>query len=296
MIRTSWLPAVVVLAIATGGCQRQHSATPAVASRPTQAVQVLAERLHANDAVGFARAAVPPALHARLAAGWRAGHSRWPLDELPLDARLAPMLAALSAADAERRLQRDFERQFARADGALRQAATTLGLLGVRYVRLEGDYSDAEREHYAQAIQALSRWGAAAPLGDPRRARRAIGQLAAAARGTGIRADADFARLGMDESLRRLGPFLAVAKRSLADYGLDLDATLAGVRATLLEQRGDHANVRLQYRLGDHAVDAIVAVTRIDGRWYLDDHLRHAAASLQPAPPAPAAGTTAAVD
>ena len=86
----------------------------------------------------------------------------------------------------------------------------------------------------------------------------------------------------MEASLARLGPFLATLKQGFARYGLDLDATLDQVQATLLEQTGDSARVRLRYRLGEGEVDTVLALQRIYGHWYLRDYLRNAEASLQP--------------
>lgn len=281
--RSAGLALFAALLLAATGCQRTP-APPAAAHRPAQAVQLLAQRLRVNDAAGFAAIALPPALHARVEASWRAGHSRWPLEELPLDARLPALLATLSAPRAAATLQADFERQFANSGRELRSAATSLGVFGVEYLRNEGDYSDAEREHYIQAVQALSRWAAAAPLDDRMRARQLIADLTAAARRAGIDDSEDFARLGMADSLARLGPFLGAFKRALKPYGLDLDATLAGVQAELVEQTGDTARVRLRYALGGAPVDAIVPMRRVGGRWYLEDFLRDAEASLQPEP------------
>ena len=269
--------------LALAACSRGPAPTPG-GERPAQAVQLLAARLRADDPAGFATVALPPTLHARVAAAWASGRSRWPLEELPLDERLPTLLATLSAPAAATGLQADFDRQFAHAGRELHSAAASLGLFGMEYLRNEGDYSDAEREHYIQAVQALSRWGAAAPLDDRQRARALIATLTTAARGTGIDSEDDFGRLGMHESLARLGPFLGAFKRALRPYGLDFDATLGSVQADLLEQTGDTARVRLRYRLGSDVVDAVVPMRRVDGRWYVADFLRDAEASLQPRP------------
>ena len=269
--------------LAMVACDRAQPPQPG-AERPAQAVLQLARRLRANDIAGFATIALPPALHARVEAGWRTGHSRWPLEELPLDAKLPSLLATLSAPGAATQLQASFDRQFAHDARELRSAATALGLFGVEYLRNEGDYSDAEREHYVQAVRALSRWAAAAPLADRSRARQLIGNLTSAARRTGIDAPDDFARLGMEESLARIGPFLGAVKQALKPYGLDLDATFAGIQADLVAQTGDTAQVRLRYTVGRDPIDAMVPMRRIDGRWYLDDLLRDAEASLQSIP------------
>lgn len=296
MFRRAFAAALFV-ALGAVACQRPTAppvaeAPPAAGTRPAEAVRLLAARLRANDAAGFARIAVPPALHARLSTAWREGRSRWPLDELPLDAQVPALLANLSQPDSEARLLAAFDRQFAGSGRELRVAAHSLGLFGVEYLAQDAGYSEEEREHYRQGLTALARWGGAAPLDDRLRARATLVQLAAAARRAGIAGEADLARLGMDESLRRLGPVLGALKGAFARYGLDLDASLDALDASLLEQTGDDARVRLRYRLGDEAIDAVVAMRRIDGRWYLRDHLRHAEASLA-APPAAEAPSAA---
>jgi hypothetical protein len=258
------------------------------ATKPAEAVRLLTQHLHDNDLEAFARDAVPPTLHPQLEQAWRDGRTRWPLTELPFDERLPQLLAALSAPGSEKKLQQVFDRQFSGAHAELKAAAMSLGLFGVQYIRSEGDYSADERQHYAQFIQAISQWGLSAPLGDPQRARRVIPQLTTAARRAGLASEADFRKAGMQASLRKLGPFMATAKKALATYGLDLDDSLSGLQASLQQQTGDRARVRLRYTLGDTDIDTVVGVERRGGRWYLSDYLRHAEAAVaQPAAPVP---------
>ena len=283
-------------ALLAGGCQRDAMPSSAIAvapaarvapaTRPIDAVLLLRDRLLARDGAGFARLAVPPGLHARLASGWSAGRTRWPLDELPLDARLPKMLAALQQKDAQSTLIATFDRQFKGADRDIDQTLRTWVVFGGEYVQKAPDYTAAEREHVVQAIAAVGDWAVAAPLSDPARARRFFTALVAAAQRSGIdgkAGNAAFARLGMDDSLRRLSPFLATLLAQLRDqYGLDLDASLRGLDVRLLEQTGDSARVRLRYTLAGRPIDAIVPVVRIDGHWYLADFVGRAEASLGP--------------
>ena len=216
----------LALALATG-CQREPEAPEAARHQatPAGAVTGMAAQLEGGDLAGYARTAVPPALHAELETAWREGRSRWPLSELPLAGKLSPLLAVFSAEGSEKELQAAFDRQFAGAERELDAAAESLALFGVEYVRNEGDFSDAERQHYAQVIQALGAWAAAAPLADRQRAKASIVRLAAAARAAGLDEPADFTALGMTGSLERLQPFLAATMRTLAEYGLDLRAS-----------------------------------------------------------------------
>lgn len=299
-LRRSGLAALPLFALlAVSACKREPVELAGAASEPAAAVRQLAHHVHANDLVGFARTAVPPAQYAQLETAWRENRSRWPLTELPLDDKLAPMLAALATKGSERQLQRQFDSQFARQDRDLKAAARSLGLFGVQYVKNEGNYTPEERDHYAQIIRALSEWAGEAPLGDSQHARVAIKRLTAAARKTGLASEEDLAAAGMEGSLRRLSPFFAEAKTVLDTYGLPLDASLADLRTGLVEQKGDKATVRIHYPLAGQEIDTIASLELRDGRWYLSDYLRHveqllavpapvsAAASEEPAVPAP---------
>ncbi|AKC86851.1 hypothetical protein WQ53_08885 [Pseudoxanthomonas suwonensis] len=300
---------MLVLVLVLAGCRRESAPAelPGAASEPAGAVRQLAGHLQRNDLVAFARDALPAEEHARLAEAWEQDRTRWPLTELPLDEQLGPLLATLSAPGSEATLRRSFERQMAGQDAALREAARSLALFGTQYVRHQGDYSDEERAHYAQIITALGSWSATAPLGDRKLAAAAIDRLAAAARDTGLDGDPGLDGAGMEDSLRRLGPFAAVVKAVLAGYGLDLDRSLADLRTGLVEEDGDRATVRIHYPLAGSEIDTTVSLTRRDGHWYLTDYLEHAAALLAeppadgllpglPAPPAtePPAGPAAA--
>lgn len=248
-------------------------------SRPALAVEALSGHMRSGDFAAFARDAVPPALHGRLEQAWRAGATRWPLDELAFSERLPEVLGILAAPDAEAVLEAGFERQFAGAAREIRAAAATLGMFGVQYLEHQGDFSDGEREHYSQLVSALARWAGQAPLSDRELARAAIPRLVAAARAMGPTSAEGMAEAGMDASLVRFGRFSNEVREVLAGYGLDLDATFAGARASLQVQRGDQATVRLRYELAGSAVDTLLDMERIDGRWYLADYLRHARAA-----------------
>ena len=268
-----------LLLAACGPGQAPGDGTAAKNATPAQVVRRLTTHLRHNDLEAFAREAVPPSLHDELDLAWREGRTRWPLDQLPFGSRLPQMLDSLAAPGAETRLQRIFDRQFAGADRELRAAARALGVFGAQYVGKEGDYSDDERQHYTQLIAATAQWGARAPLSDRERANAAIAALATAARRTGLTSEAAFRDAGIDSGLRRMGPFAAAFKRVVAGYGLRVDADLATLEATLQQQTGDTALVRMRYRWAGQPIDTVVAMQRIDGQWYVADFLRHARAA-----------------
>lgn len=280
--RTCCLYLALAAAALLAAC-RGNAELPGAATEPAAAVRQLAQYLHDDDLVGYARAAVPPAQYAELETAWAQGHSRWPLTELPLDDKLPELLAALADKDAEARLQRAFKAQFAGQAAGVRQAAHSLGLFGVQYITHQGDYSEAERVHYVQLVKALSEWAQAAPLSDPKLATTTITTLARAARATALDSDEAFGQAGMSASLQRLGPFIRAAKQVLAGYGLVLDDSLAQLRTGLVEQKGDQATVRVQYPLAGKELDLEVQLQRRQGHWYLARTLTEVEALLSAA-------------
>lgn len=271
---------LVVLAAMLGAACRPAPQREAPAAGPAAAVEQLAGHLRRDDLVGFARAAVPAGEYARLAEAWREGRSRWPLTELPLDEQWVPLLAALSAPEAERELGQVFERQIAGQHLAVRQAAQLLGRFASEYIRQHGDYPEPDRTHYLEVVAALEAWAERAPLADPKRAPPALARLARQARATGLRSEADLRAAGMEESLRRLGPFFAELKSVLADYGLPLQESLSNLTATMVEEAGDLATVRVEYPLAGRRIGTTAVLLRREGRWYLEGQLRRAAQAL----------------
>lgn len=247
------------------------------ASEPATAVRQLAQRLHQNDLVGFARDALPPDDFAMMETAWQQNRTRWPLSELPLADQLLPLLQSLSAPGAEKKLQASFNRQFAGQERDLRSAARSLRLFGTKYVQEQGDFSEDERLHYPQIIAALGDWAQQAPLTDRKRAQATIPAMCAAARAVGLTTDDALAAAGMTASLQKMGPFFAALKQSTARYGLDLDHSLADLRTGLVAQEGDTATVRIHYPLAEEEIDSVVHLKRIAGRWYVTGYLEEAA-------------------
>lgn len=280
-IQTLLLAAICGIAGLTGcrGDRDGGDTATAGAQRPVDAVLLPARHLRDDDLVAFVRDSVPAPLHAQLQQAWSEGRSRWPLEELPLHGQLPRMIAALSAPDAEATLLAAFDRQFTGADGELRKAIETLAAFGVQYVTNNPDLDDIQRDREIQRLVALSRWAVQAPLTDRERARAALATLCAAARATGLDSDAAMGEAGMDESLRRLSGFLAAVRTVLADYGLDLDASLAALDVTLERQTGDHAQLRVRYPLAGEAIDVRVEIERHGRQWYRSDRLRRATAA-----------------
>lgn len=276
------LALVLALALLSVACSggREEAEAQDPTHRPVDAVLAPAQRLRDADLNGFANEALPPALYRDVQAGWRLGTTRWPLDELPLDDQLPALLAALSEEDAEAVLTAAFDRNIAGSDSELRAAIQALGLFAMHYVQADDTLGEHEREGRLQLIAALGQWAAQAPLSDRDRAVASLAQLVPAARQAGMTSDAELGAAGMEQSLERLVPLYRTLIQVLAGYGLDLDAALASREASLEQQTGDRARVRLRYQLAGQPLDQIVEVERHAGRWYRSDRLRRVRAQL----------------
>lgn len=253
---------------------------PHGAATPAGAVNDLIAHLRRNALADVARTALPAPLYARVEAGWRTGQSRWPLTELPFDDNLPKFLQALSDKDAERKLNARFKQQLSGQTRALQDAARGLGQFGQQYLGREGLYNDQQRQHYVQLVQALSEWAQDAPLGDAGRGKESIHLLVNGAARSELHGANDLNQLGMDAGLTALVPLYIAVKQTLGLYGLGVDAALASVRSQTLTVKVDKADVRVRYTLADREIDTIMAVVKVDGRWYLADYLKDAEASL----------------
>jgi len=246
------------------------------AAHPAAAIAVLNAHLVNNDLAAFARTAIPPELHVQVKAAWKAGHTRWPLDEWPF-AGHHPQLLALLAADGSRdNLLDSFDQTLAGETRDLARTALFMSIFFSKAVQSDTDFSASQRAHYAQLLLALGQWAAAAPLAQRAHAEAALDLLIPAARKANLGSDAAFTEAGMEASLRRMTPVVVAVKQVFTLYGLDLDALLNGMEFTLLEQEGDGAEVGVKYRLDGHDVSATIPVEQIEGRWYVSDFVRHA--------------------
>lgn len=293
-----------IATLLTGALLAVTACTPAPAPQvaeppdgPAATVRHLAQLLQQHDLAGFARASVPAGDYRTFADAWQQDLSRWPLSELPLPDKIVPMLAALSANDAERQLGQDYDRQLAGQSADLRTAAQTLGLFVGQYVKIQGDFTPGQRAHFAQVVPVLATWAQGAPLADAPRAHTALRTLVAAARATRIDSDADLKEAGMEASLARLDPFLAAWVGVLSDYGLDLDDSLSKLQTGTVTIKDNVARVAVTYPLASKPIQLTVTLRQQAGHWYVADYMDQAAAlreTLRDTAPAPAPADPAA--
>jgi hypothetical protein len=200
----------------------------------------------------------------------------------------------LTAPDAEAQLYRSFDRKLKKIETELdsqwplMQATGGIFLNGV--ISANPKLTAAEKAHAKAMGSALIAWLRPELVTDRTRARRAIAVLTTTAREINLPTLADSRRLEMIPTLEKAGRGLKGLKQIGRIYGLDADASLAGVQARVIAVDGEVATLEVSYPLLGQTVKFDLQMLRRDGRWYRADAVREAEAELlRPLVAAPAA-------
>lgn len=299
------LAALLLTALVLAGCRREPEADlSTVPGDPVAAVQAQAQALRDNDLVRWSKLSLPPELQARSQALWEQRvAAAEPAD--PEDAReYADIMARLTAPDAEAALMRDLEPKLAQFEAEvagqwpLMQATASIFLSAA--IEANTELAAAQKTHGRAVANALLDWAQPALITDRARARQAIAALSATARELDLPTLEQARALGYTEAHEKGGVALAGLKQASKAYGLDLDASLEGVRAELLSTEGDQATVRVTYPLLGRDVAFEARLQRVGEGWYDADAIAQAEAELAEAanatavtPAAPAADAAA---
>jgi len=279
------LAALLLTALVLAGCRREPAADlSTVPGDPVAAVQAQAQALRDNDLLRWSKLSLPPELQARSEALWEQRvAAAEPAD--PEDAReYAEIMARLTAPDAEAALIRDLEPKLAQFEAEvagqwpLMQATASIFLSAA--IEANTELAAAQKTHGRAVANALLDWAQPALITDRARARQAIAALSATARELDLPTLEQVRALDYAEAHEKGGVALAGLKQAAKAYGLDLDASLEGVRAELLSSTDDRATVRVTYPLLGRDVAFEARLQRVGEGWYDADAIAQAEAEL----------------
>lgn len=283
---------ILVACLALAGCRREVVAP----GDPVAAVKGMAAAVKDNDLVRYSRLSMPPKLHEQMEARWNAKLAAAPPPTAEQRRDYSRWMARLTAADAETRLYQRFDARLKKVEGEigsqwpLMQATGGIFINGL--IKANDQLSPAEKDH-AQAVgSALLAWVTPALLSDRARARQAIAVTTRTARELQLPTLQQTRELEMIPALEKGGLVLKGLKQIGRIYGLDADASLAGMQARVVSVAGDLATLEVSYPFLDRTVKFDMQLIRRDGRWYNADAVREAEAelaqplvALQPATP-----------
>lgn len=283
---TAWaLLALLALALVAGGCRKEPEPVAAKApGDPVAAVRGLADALRDDDLVRWSRLSLPPDLHARSEQAW-VRRQQLAAPPSPEDAEeFRRVMARLTAPDAEQALLRDLEAKLSRFEGEvagqwpLMQA--TLKIFVDAAIQANAELTDTQKAHGTAVAHSLMEWAQPALLTDRERARRAVASVSRTARELDLPTLEAARALPMVPALEKGSVALRGLKEVAAIYGLDIDRSLAGVKAEVVSAAGDEATVKVTYPLLDRTHDFEMKMVRRDGGWYSAEAIAEAEADL----------------
>lgn len=298
MPRVRFRPIAVLFLLCLGlaACRRDVVAP----GDPVAAVKGMADALHDNDLVRYSRLSVPPALHQKMEARWKASLALAPPSSAEQQAEYARWMTRLTEPGAEAKLTKSLEPKLAKFDaetGAqwpVVKATARIFIRGV--IQANSTLTPAQKAH-AQAVgDVLMEKLQPKQLTDRASARRTVAELTATARSLDLPTLASSQQLEMIPALEKGGTLFKGAKAIGRIYGIDGDAALAGVTARVAAVDGDVATMDVSYPLLGQTINFQMELIRRDGRWYSADAVRSAEAEqAQPLPTAaaPVAAKTA---
>lgn len=284
---------LLLLCLCLAACRRDVVAP----GDPVAAVKGLAAAVHDNDLVRYSRLSVPPALHQKMEARWKAKLALAPPPSAEQQAEYARWMTRLTEPGAEAKLYKSLDPKLAKFESETRAqwplVKATAGIFINGVIEANDKLSPSDKAHAHSIGDALLAWLQPKRVTDRTSARRSIAVLTATARSLQLPTLVSSQQLEMIPALEKGNVLLKGAKDIGRIYGIDGDAALAGLTARVAALDGDIATIDVSYPLLGETVNFQMELIRRDGRWYSADAVRKAEAELaQPLPAAAPLPTT----
>jgi len=274
------LVVLLLLCLIAAGCRRETAAP----GDPVAAVKGLAAAIRDNDLVRYSRLSLPPTLHDRMEARWKARAAAAPPPTDQEKKRYVDWMRRLTAPGAEARLYSTLDPKLGTLEtevgGQWPMMRATAGIFLNGVIQANDKLTASEKAHAREVGAAVLAWARPALIADRARARRAIAVVVETARRIDLPTLERSRALGMVPALEKGGIALEGLKRLGRIYGADADAALAGVRAEVIGVKGDIATLRVSYPWLGRTIAFDMELIRRDGRWYRADAVHDAEAEL----------------
>jgi hypothetical protein len=271
-------PALCLLAgLLLAACHGPDDTAQPGGSSPVAAVQTSVDVIRTGDFNALWKHLLPPADYVHLRADWNL-HQR---NLAPVTAaereRFDQLMQQLTAPDAAERLYVQWQPKLAAME---RQYGDQLPILisvgealAKRAVSRNGHLSATRKGELNQALDALLPWAQRAPWFDQAKARQALRLATTTAHQLQLRSLDQARALDFDAIMGKYAIGYRGLKQALAIYGLSVDEVLESVTLSELSRDGDHAVVRIDYRLQGTALSTDIGLVREHDRWYSQDLL-----------------------
>lgn len=281
MNRIVLLACTGLLALGLVACGDKDASTPASQAAierqtadPAAAIEAFAARLREDRLLEAVQVIVPPKNLDLMREEWKKKASE-PF-EAGDQAEYAEYMSRLTATDAEARLYSELEPLLVKFETEIAAQLPMFVIMGQGFlsqaINENDEMSAAQKKQAVETVTALGGWLQGVNLADRELARRGIGIAVNTARHLDLPTLDAVHGLSFDQGLAKAGIALAGIKEVLALYGMNINQTLASIKAreTARDDAGV-ATVQIDYTFLGKPMQTEARMVEMDGRWYGED-------------------------
>lgn len=275
--RFALIGAVALLAACGGDQGGSSSSAAASGDTPHGAILSSADLLRKGDFVALVNASVPPA---HLEAAKQKWMSELKSKELTDESRaeFAQTIERLTNSNAEAQMMAEIRPQLEQLQSpemkAQLPAMIAMGKgFALQAINESQDMTATQKAQATGVLNAIAAWAEKGEFAEIGRAERAIAEITKTARGLPVKTLDELHALDFNGLMGLASNVYGGAKNVLNAYDINLDQTMASVRAETLSQDGDNANVRVKMQFLGAPLEFDTQMVRIDGRWYGKDSI-----------------------
>jgi len=252
-------------------------------SDPATAVEAMAAKLHDNQLLEAVQLAVPPAKLDELRAEWRQKMaSEAPSEEERAD--YAAQMAKFTAPDAEAVLYAELEPQLIKFETEMAAQMPMMIGMGQGFVmqsiQASEELDETQKKEATDVVAAIAGWLQGVKLTDRDLAKQSIAIAVKAARDLDLATLDQVRALDFDQTMGKASVMFGALKEVLALYGLDINQSLAGIKASVVSKADGAAKVAVAYSLFGKPLTTQTEMVEVDGRWYGKDTVEKLVAGL----------------
>lgn len=290
MKRFAVLACASLFAFALTACQKEEAGESPAAqakatSNPADAVTAVAQKMKEGDVLAVIQLSVPPARYEKLKTEWKAKMAEDPPteeDKLEFQA----MMTKLTAPDAENTLMAEAEPELAKFDTEIApQLPMWIGMgqgFLMQSVNANTDMTAEQKKQAGDVVTAMVAWLQGVKLSDRALVKQAIGEAVETARALDLKTLDEARALEFEPAMAKFGIAFQGVKDILKIYGLDLNQTFDSVKASVMSETGDAAQVKVDYTLFGQQLSTVSDMVKIEDRWYGRDTIAQIEKELAP--------------
>lgn len=258
-----------------GAASSSTSAAAATGDTPHGAVLGTADMLRRGDFNALITASVPPA---QLEAAKQRFMEDLKSQEITDESRaeFAQTMERLTAPDAEARMMAEIRPQLEQLQSpemkAQLPAMIAMGKgFALQAINESQDMTATQKSQATGILNAVASWAETGEFADIGRAERAVAAITRTARSFPVKTLDELHALDFNGMVGLLSTAFDGLKGVFNAYDIDLDQTIASVKAETVSQEGDNANVRVKMSFLGAPLEFDTQMVRVDGRWYGKD-------------------------